>query len=272
MTTVSVEQVNFYPLKSGRGIRTAAAPLRATGLEWDRHWMIADATGKFLSQRTHPQLARIVPEIGDGELILQAPGRAALHVPLAPGGREQAVSVWQDHFEGLDQGEAAAAWVSELMGEPARLLRVPQTVRRLARAEFAGPQPAPVTFVDGYPLLVCNRASLDELNTRMPEPVPMERFRPNLVLTGLPPFAEDRIASLAVGAVRLNLVKPCTRCSITSTDQRTGELSTNPLPVLRQFRFDHTLHGVTFGENAVIAQGVGELIERGADCTVTYES
>jgi uncharacterized protein YcbX len=142
----------------------------------------------------------------------------------------------------------------------------------MANPQFAGPLPAPVAFSDGFPVLVCNRASLDELNTRMPEPIPMERFRPNVVLQGLPPFAEDHIASLQIGPVTLSLVKPCTRCVITSTDQRTGERSTNPLPVLRKFRFDRSLLGVTFGENAIVTAGIGGSIERGAECVVTYDS
>jgi uncharacterized protein YcbX len=130
----------------------------------------------------------------------------------------------------------------------------------------------PVAFSDGFPILVCNGASLDYLNTRMPQSIPMERFRPNIVLDGLPPFAEDRIATLQIGPVTLSLVKPCTRCVITSTDQRTGERSTNPLPFLREFRFDRALLGVTFGENAILTAGVGNTIERGAKCDVTYEA
>jgi uncharacterized protein YcbX len=100
----------------------------------------------------------------------------------------------------------------------------------------------------------------------------MERFRPNLVLEGLPPFAEDRIAAIEIGAVTLTLVKPCTRCIIPSTDQRTGIRGFDPLPVLRTFRFDRELLGVTFGENAVISRGVGEFLERGAECRVSYDN
>jgi uncharacterized protein len=93
-----------------------------------------------------------------------------------------------------------------------------------------------------------------------------------VVLEGLPPFAEDRIAALAIGPITLTLVKPCTRCIIPSTDQRTGARGFDPLPVLRAFRFDRQLLGVTFGENAVITRGVGELLERGMECRVTYEN
>ena len=134
---------------------------------------------------------------------------------------------------------------------------------RLANAKYAGPYPVPVAFPDGYPVLICNTASLESLNRRMPKPIPMERFRPDVVLGGLTEFAEDRIDTLSFGDVVLRLVKPCIRCIITSTDQKTGERSTNPLPVLRKFRFDKKLLGVKFGENAVISAGIGSSLEVG---------
>lgn len=269
---VSVDELNIYPLKSGRGIRVSHVRLVATGWEWDRHWMITDTAGSFLSQRTHPKLAHIEPDLSNEGLTLRAPDLPPLTLPLEPRGEPIVVQVWKDRCEALDQGDAASAWVSTILAQPVRLVRVPGTSRRLANPQFAGPLAAPVAFSDGFPVLVCNRASLDELNTRMPEPIPMERFRPNVVLQGLPPFAEDHIASLQIGPVTLSLVKPCTRCVITSTDQRTGERSTNPLPVLRKFRFDRSLLGVTFGENAIVTAGIGASIERGAECVVTYDS
>jgi uncharacterized protein YcbX len=269
---VTVEELNIYPLKSGRGIAKSSVRLAATGLEWDRHWMITDPAGSFLTQRTHPNLARIQPELSSSGLTLRAPGLEPLTLPLKPHGDAITVQVWKDRCEALDQGEAASIWASTVLAEPVRLVRVPDVSQRMANPQFAGPHPMPVAFPDGFPILVCNRASLDDLNARMPDPIPMERFRPNIVLSGLPPFAEDRIASLQIGSVTLNLVKPCTRCVITSTDQRTGERSTNPLPYLRQFRFDRTLLGVTFGENAVPLAGVGSAIDRGAECIVTYDT
>ena len=180
--------------------------------------------------------------------------------------------IFKDSCEGLDQGDEAAAWVSTVLGEPVRIVRSPAVPGRRANPEYAGPDPAPLAFPDGYPILVCNRSSLDDLNSRLPEALPMERFRPSLVLDGLPPFAEDRIASVEIGPVVLTLVKPCTRCVIPSTDQRTGIRGFDPTPVLRTFRFDRKLLGVTFGENAVITRGVGEFLERGAECRVVYEN
>lgn len=271
MVSVTVQELNVYPLKSARGIREARVRLAATGFEWDRHWMVVREDGTFLTQRTHPLLARIVTELTSEGLALTAHGLEPLVLSLAPQGASRPVRIFKDTCEGLDQGDEAAAWVSRALGEPARIVRTPATPDRKASPEFAGPRPAPVAFPDGYPILVCNRASLDDLNGRLPEALPMERFRPSLVLAGLAPFAEDRIAAIEIGPITLTLVKPCTRCIIPSTDQRTGIRGFDPLPVLRTFRFDRKLLGVTFGENAVISRGVGELLERGAECRVAYD-
>jgi uncharacterized protein len=267
----SVRELNIYPLKSGRRIRCASAQLTASGLQWDRCWMLIDRRGRFLSQRTHPQLARIEPSLAADSLSLRMSGLAPLVLPLEPQGAAREVSVWSDQCEGLDQGDAAADWSSRAVGEPVRLVRAPVRPLRTASAQFAGPDPPPLTFTDGYPVLICNHASLEELNRRMPEPIPMERFRPNLVLEGLPAFAEDTIATVTIGAAVLKLVKPCTRCVITATDQTLGERGVNPLPVLKSFRFNRALSGVTFGENAVPIAGLGSCIELGAPCGVQYE-
>jgi uncharacterized protein len=268
---VTIDELNIYPLKSGRRIPKSSVRLTATGFEWDRYWMVVNANGTFLSQRTHPRLAWIQPELSSTALTLHAPERAPLVLPLEARGQSVDVQVWKDPCQGVDQGEAAGAWVSAVLGEAVRVVRAPDNPKRVANPEYAGPAPAPVAFPDGFPILVCNRASLEHLNTRMPEPIPMERFRPNIVLQGLPAFAEDRVSSVRIGDVTLRLVKPCTRCVITSTDQRTGERSTNPLPILREFRFDRTLLGVTFGENAVPMAGVGAAIATGAECIVTFD-
>lgn len=268
---VTVQELNIYPLKSGRGIRCERVELVPTGFRWDRHWMLVNTQGRFLSQRSHPALARITTAIGTTDFTLRIDGAEPLLLPLESHGEPTAVQVWDDRCEGFDQGAAAAAWASHAMGEAVRIVRMPAHPRRMASARYAGPTAAPVSFADGFPILVCNRASLEALNQRMPAPVGMERFRPNLVLEGLPAFAEDRIAALHIGTVILNLVKPCTRCVITSLDQRTGAPSTNPLPVLKEFRMDRVLHGVTFGENAVPAAGVGQRIELGAECEIEFE-
>jgi uncharacterized protein YcbX len=280
-----VEALFIYPLKSARAIALDSARLGATGFEWDRHWMASDDNGTFFSQRTHPKLALIQPKL-DGvavqglaspaasvtTLTLEREGLQPLRQSTQPAGEPRPVRVWDDRFPSLDQGDEASEWLSQALGTKARLIRLMPRAQRHADPDFAGDTTAPVSFTDAFPFLVVNRASLESLNERMPEPVPMNRFRPNIVLGGLEPWAEDRIESISIGAVRLRLVKPCTRCVITSTDQLTGEIKENPLPVLRAFRFSKELRGVMFGENAVIESGIAESIARGDECQVRFEA
>ena len=270
-SAIEVTELNVYPVKSMRGTTLGRVRLTATGLEWDRQWLVVDGKGTFLTQRTHPQLARIVPEVRNGVLLLSAPGLAILTVPLAFEGTPVPVRVWDDACVGAEQGGDAHAWISRALGQSVRLVRIPPDFGRRANPKFAGDVPAPVTFTDGYPILVCNEASLDDLNDRLPEPIPMNRFRPNIVLRGLPAWAEDQIDSIVIGAVTLRLVKPCTRCVIHSIDQQTGQSSTDPTPALKKFRFSKDLRGVMFGENAVIVSGAGERIERGAPVEARFE-
>jgi uncharacterized protein YcbX len=269
-TTATVTELFVYPVKSTRGIAQPRVRITATGFEWDRQWMLIDTKGLFLSQRTHPRMACIVPEITADTLVLNAPGLPPLKLPYTAGGERIDVRVHRDRCVGLDQGNAADEWVSAALGAPLRLVRVPLLPERVANPEFAGADPAPMGFADGFPVLVCNEASLADLNTRMPQAVPMDRFRPNLVLRGLAPWAEDHIDALTIGTLTLRLVKPCVRCTIPGVDQLTGRLSTDPAPVLKKFRFNRELLGITFGENAVIAAGAGSQIERGARCEVSF--
>jgi uncharacterized protein YcbX len=262
----------IYPVKSMRGIPCPQVHLSATGLQWDRQWMVVDAKGTFLSQRTHPHLARIVPKITADALVLNAPDAPPLHVPFTTTGEEVPVRVWKDSCVGVEQGALAHEWVSRVLGRPVRLVRVAPDMQRNAASEFAGSIPAPLSFPDGYPVLVCNAASLEDLNQRLGERLPMERFRPNIVIEGLPAWAEDHIDTLTVGAVTLRLVKPCTRCVIPSLDHRSGDAATDPLPVLRKFRFSKALRGIMFGENAVIVAGAGAAIRRGASCQVRFDT
>jgi uncharacterized protein YcbX len=268
---VSITELHVYPVKSTRGAARARVLLTPFGFEWDRKWMIVDEKGTFISQRSHPQMARIVPEVTPEDLLLKAPGLPTLTVPLALTGPPVPVRIWKDSCVGVDQGRDAHEWVSRAVGQPLRLIRVAPDMGRHANPEYAGTTPAPIGFPDGYPILICNEASLEDLNTRLPEPIPMERFRPNIVVKGMPAWAEDHIDTLTIGDVKLRLVKPCTRCTIPSIDQRTGERSTDPGPALKAFRFSKALLGVMFGENAVIAAGVGTVVQRGDEGHVTFE-
>ncbi|MDE2449191.1 MAG: MOSC N-terminal beta barrel domain-containing protein, partial [Gammaproteobacteria bacterium] len=178
---ITIQELNIYPLKSARGIPKKRVRVAATGLEWDRHWLVVREDGTFLTQRTHPLLARVSTELGSDGLILTAEGFEALLLPFAPRGADRPVRIWKDACRGLDQGDEAAAWLSGVLGERVRVVRTPATPDRRASPEFAGPHPSPIAFPDAFPILVCNRASLDDLNGRLPEALPMARFRPSLV-------------------------------------------------------------------------------------------
>ena len=271
MPTARIQALHVYPLKSAQGIALEHARLGASGLAWDRHWMVVRPDGAFLSQRTHPRLARIATELTPDGLRLSSVGCAPLRLPFeAAPAAVRPVRIWRDACIGIDAGEPAAAWISALLGEPVRVVHAPGSSERRADPQYAGADPPHVAFPDGFPLLICTQASLDALSERLGALLPMNRFRPNLVLEALEPFAEDRIDTIRIGPVTLRLVKPCTRCIIPSRDQHTGEPDLDPLPVLRRFRFDPHLRGVTFGMNAIISAGAGESIERGSPCEVTY--
>jgi len=189
VTTATVTDLFIYPVKSTRGIARERVRIAATGFEWDRQWMIVDQSARFLTQRTHPHMARIVPQVSEGDLTLRHPELADLRVPCEQGGEALTVRIWDDVCVGVGQGSEADTWLTHALGEPVRLVRS-QPQMRAANAQYASPTPAPIGFPDGYPVLVCNLASLADLNTRLPQPMPMERFRPNVVLEGLPAWCE----------------------------------------------------------------------------------
>ena len=279
---VTIESLHLYPLKSARGIALDAADVLPTGLAIpggrDREWLVVNKRGKFLTQRTHPRLATITAtplQVGaSAALQMLAPGQPALvvHPPLPDSAGEVGVEIWQQHAVATDAGDAAAAWLGAVLGEAVRLVHAGSGMVRNANPQYTGGRPVPVLFSDGYPILVCNRASLDDINRQMPAPIPMDRFRPNIVLAGLEAWTEDRIATLEIGPLRLRLVKPCTRCVIPSLDQATGLPAADPTPVLRRQRFDRKLKGVTFGENAIVESAIGGVLRVGAPVTITLDT
>jgi hypothetical protein len=263
---VTLAGLFIHPVKSCRAVPLAKARLTARGLEHDREWMIVDAAGGFVTQRQHPRLALIETTITNGSLRMSAPGQGTIELPLAVGDRaRRRVRVWRHECEALDEGDGAAAWLTRFLGQPARLVRFDPMHRRLSEIEWTGGLEAENRFSDGYPLLVLSEESLAELNRRIgaPAPLPLDRFRPNLVLRGAGPHAEDFARALKAPGIELRLVKPCVRCRITATDQLTAEVGKEPLRTLATYRHDEQLGGVTFGMNAIIAAGAGQLLQCG---------
>ncbi len=278
MPRARIAALNVYPVKSCRGfglsdVRVAARGFVAatpSGEAGDREWMIVDHDGRFVTQRDNPRLALIRTSVSDGTMILATGGCAPLAIPLArQGGTAHEVVVWSSIVRAHDAGDEAAAWLSSVLGAGLRLVRFDPAQERPCNPVYAGESGAHTAFADGYPLLVVTEASLDDLNTRLEaggaSALPMNRFRPNVVLAGLEPYDEDHIDTLEANGVVMKLVKPCARCQITTTDQDSGRVGAEPLQTLGTYRMDERVGGVTFGLNAIIVEGEGRTLSVGTD-------
>jgi uncharacterized protein len=257
---LTIASLHVYPVKSCRGIELTQAELTPRGLRHDREWMVVTLEGRFLTQRELPRLALITPGIAGNALSLRADGAGDIAVTLdADSALSREVTVWGDTVLARDEGDAAARWLSDYLQRPVRLVRFDPSRRRATDPAWSAGRQGESAFSDGYPLLVLSHASLSDLNARLPRPLPLDRFRPNLVLDGCDPYAEDSLRLLQSGSAALSLVKPCTRCIITTTEQSTAERDgEEPLRTLRSYRFSSELRGVTFGQNAIV-ESVGTL-------------
>jgi uncharacterized protein YcbX len=280
MATIS--ELFVYPIKSCAGIALHEARLFATGLEYDRCWMVTDPAGAMLTQRAYPRMALIQAEIGAEDLVIRAPGMSELRTPL-DSARLEAPSavqtqVWRDAAYGLDTGAASAAWFSTFLGMPARLLRFDPKRERIVDPDYTDSVGGATThFADGFPLLVIGQASLDDLNTRLSgkgaPAIPINRFRPNVVLTGLDAYEEDYVETLSIDGeagenVQLQLVKPCSRCPMPTIDQAKGapdpDWPNEPTDTMSVYRANPQRNGaITFGNNALVARGAGQWLRVG---------
>lgn len=249
-----LESLWIYPIKGARGIALERVAVQAAGFESDRRWMIVNSQGQFMTQRQHPQLARLEVAIAPEGLGLSFGGNPApVLIPLEPTGAECPVQVWRTQTIGLDQGKAIAQWLSHCLETPCRLVaQSPHHPRPTDPAYAPGGQ---VSFADGYPVLLTNTASLRDLNERIRanqgQPVGMERFRPNLVVESGQPFGEDQWRSLRIGGVVLKAVKGCDRCIVTTTDQQTGVRDPHKEPLKTLTTFRQRQGKLYFGENLV---------------------
>ncbi len=269
-----ISQLFIHPIKSCGGIAVVEAPLIETGFEFDREWMVVDRDGEMLTQRDLPRMALIQPTLRASDLVLRAPGMLALHLQLDAVEGDCRVRVWNDTVEAFDMGDLAAQWFSDCLGQPLRLARFDPDVQRLASAEWTGKVEARTAFADGFPLLITSTASLAELNRRLTsaghEAVPMQRFRPNIVIDGLDDaHGEDFIDTLTIespdGPVVLKLVKPCSRCTIPDVDPATAAQGHSVSDTMSAYRADPRVGGaLTFGQNAVILSGMGHRVRVGA--------
>ncbi|MBL8924594.1 MAG: MOSC domain-containing protein [Myxococcaceae bacterium] len=250
--TMRITSLFCYPVKGLRGVATAALQFGPRGPLHDRHWMVVGPDDRFLSQRSTPRMATLNAALTGAALVLSTDDGQRLDVPLDAGVTPRDVVIWRDTVRALDCGDAPARWLTERLGQACRLVHLPPDTVRLLDPKFSPRADAQTGFADAYPVLVTNAASLEALNRDLPRPLGMDRFRPNVVLDGAPAWAEDGWRVLQAGAVTFDLVKPCARCAVITTDQRTGETPDGPAPLATLARL-HTLppFGAIFGQNAV---------------------
>jgi uncharacterized protein len=250
----TLTSLTLYPLKSCAGLSVTQAALEPLGLEHDRRWMAVGPDGQFMTGRELSALLRIQARPLAGGLVLEAPGMPRLQVPAPPADAPRLdVTVWDSTCSAALVDPQADAWLTHYLGQPARLVHVDARTDRPVSPQYAGREDR-VGFADGYPVLVVSQGSLDELNRRLDVPVPMARFRPNLVVDGCPPFAEDGWRRIRLGDVELEIVKPCSRCVLINTepDSAQPDPRQEPLRTLSTYRRSGAQGPVFFGQNAVV--------------------
>jgi uncharacterized protein len=250
-----VSALHIYPIKSCRGIQVREWPVVARGFAADRRWMIVDARGKFVTQREVAQLALVGTALEGEALRLTAPDRPELVLPLShETGESRQVQIWE--HDGIAVRHAlGSAWFSDYLGAPHELVYMPEHHLRQVNPARANSSDI-VSFADAYPFLVICEASLDELNSRLDVPITMDRFRPNIVVSGTEPFAEDEYARVRIGEISFRGPKRCERCLIPNVDPVTAERGQEPLRTLAKFRLSD--QKIWFGMN-LIHDGVGRL-------------
>jgi uncharacterized protein YcbX len=270
----------LYPVKSCRGLAAASMAVDAHGLVGDRRFLVVDAEGRFLTQRVHPRMALIATTLASDALTLSSPQHGSVSVPLASNLRPQAcaprsVVIWKDTVTADDCGDEPARWLGDFLGLPCRLVqtgaaysrplparKIPPGLRSLGEGASPlahGPSPAhEVSFADGFPFLLIAEESLADLNARLDVPLPMNRFRPNLVVAGGAPYAEDTWGRFRIGGVVFHGATRCGRCIVTTTDQVTATRAKEPLRTLATYRRDAN-GDVMFGRNLAHETKAGRL-------------
>ena len=252
MDEIVLTGIAIYPLKSGAGVDLDAREVEACGLRGDRRWMVIDADGVCVTARERPQLVRVRAEIAGPGLRLGMDGGEPLDVRYPePGSRAARVWIWGQACSALDAGDSAARWISEALDKPVRLVAMDDDVKRRPDPECTLPEDE-VSFADCYPVLAIGRSSLDDLNTRTPAPVSMRRFRPNFVVTGGTPYAEDDWRRIRIGPVEFEGVENCERCELPTVDPETGipDPRREPMRTLARYRRRAT-GGVFLGQSLV---------------------
>jgi uncharacterized protein YcbX len=247
---IFVSALYFYPIKSCSGISLEVAEIDQRGIRGDRAFMVVDLAGRFITQREQPRMALIRPILReDGAVTVTAPDMPEISLVADNTGKRYDVVIWRDTCVGVDQGDAIAAWFSTFLGMACRVVHMPEDYMRQVDPHYAIGEQDQVAFADGYPFLLVAEASLVDLNARMEEPVPIDRFRPNIVIKGTVPYVEDMWRKISIGHMVFHIVKACGRCPIITTDQSMAIVGKEPLKTLATYR--RAQKGVMFGQNMI---------------------
>jgi uncharacterized protein len=302
---VTIERLMIYPVKSCRGISVNESIVLDEGLEHDRHWMVVDAHGTFLTQRECPEMARIVPTLIKGvsgriELSLRLANHqgqldddsAELRIAPASETGLRDVVVWKFAGQAIDCGHQVAKFLSDFLGRPARLVRFSDSETRVCNKAWTLELSGRTQFSDGYPILILGQASVDDLAVRMNlSNLVIERFRPNIVISGLAAYEEDfvhtlkllpaqnpnaksldGVAELASEVIALRLVKPCPRCPVPKVDPWTGQVAQfDPAAELASYRYHELAEGAVLGMNAMVFFGQGQKLTTGQRFSAIYD-
>jgi uncharacterized protein len=252
---ITLTAINVYPVKGLKGIALDSALCTERGIQNDRRWMVVDPQGMFISQRSHPRMATVWTDLTEDSLLLSAPDEDGVEIPFAPPpAAPMKVQVWNSIVDAMPASREADLWLSNYLEFPCRLVYMPRDSIRYSNTKYAG-DGKQVGFADGYAYMVISEASLVDLNARLAAKnhpaLPMNRFRPNFVVSGTDPYGEDRFGEIRIGEAAFRGVKPCGRCQVTTTDQSTGEvMGPEPLLTLAAYR-DSNEFGQMFGMNMV---------------------
>jgi hypothetical protein len=251
MDAFKLSEIVIYPVKSFGGISQQSAEISDRGFKHDRRWMIIDSEEKFITQRTHPQLALIKTKISHNKLILSHKTKdiPPLVIPMNAMSVEiTIVNIWDELVEAQLVGKYADEWLNEALGFKCRIVFMPDETQRFVNRNYAF-QNEIVSFADAYPFMLIGEQSLEDLNKRLNEKILMNRFRPNLVFNGGKPFDEDKWKRIKIGGVKFSVAKPCIRCTIPSVNQETGAKGEEPLKTLSTYRAEN--NKIYFGQNLI---------------------
>ncbi|MDN5203536.1 MOSC domain-containing protein [Fulvivirgaceae bacterium BMA10] len=249
MSKLVLSQINVYPIKSLGGFPLKRAKLTRTGFEHDRKWMLINTENTFMTQRKYPQMSLVSVEVHVDFLLLKHKTKnlETFKLPVTEAqGELIEVGVWNDICEAVFVGKEIDQWLSEALDQPCRLVQMPEATHRYVEKEYAKNNET-VGFADAYPFLMIGEESLNDLNGRLKEAVPMNRFRPNLVFSGGEPYIEDKFHEMRIGGQSFHAVKPCARCVLLTVNQQTGEKGSEPLKTLSTYRKNG--NSVYFGQN-----------------------